>query len=416
METMDVDLNIVYHPAQAQILFESRSRNKVVAKGRRFGLTRAFSQYCIEQMLEGVTPILWVETTGNNIARYIERYFLPILRRLPKNMWNWRISRRMLVIGNAVMDLRSADRPENIEGFGYNLIILNEAGIILKNEYLWHNAIRPMMIDFNSPILAGGTPKGKGLFYQLFRRGLEEPSVSGKERDWESFHFTTYDNPYISRANVDDIGKDMPSLIYRQEILAEFLEGEAFVFPGHDKIIHGDLEHPVLGVLYVAGLDLAKHMDWTVLTIMNEKRHVVWQGRIQKRDWGFQKEWIESHVRRYNNAPIWIDASSIGDVVMDDLRARALTVHPYYFHPKSKRELIHALILDVEQEKISYPAALTELTREMRAFEVVVNKAGDVNYSAPSGYHDDCVVSLALANWGSRTGVTEYAHVQQLLL
>ena len=40
-----------------------------------------------------------------------------------------------------VSDFRSVDRPENIEGFGYDKAFLNEAGIILRDEYLWYNAI-----------------------------------------------------------------------------------------------------------------------------------------------------------------------------------------------------------------------------------------------------------------------------------
>ena len=59
------------------------------------------------------------------------------------------------------MDFRSADKPENIEGFGYALIILNEAGIILKNRRLWEETIRPMAMDYKAKVIIGGTPKGK---------------------------------------------------------------------------------------------------------------------------------------------------------------------------------------------------------------------------------------------------------------
>ena len=174
----EITVKVTYHPAQDRIFFRSATRNKVIVKGRRFGLTRGFAQYAIESMLDGVSPILWVDTVNTNIARYVDRYFVPVLRQIPANVWDWRSSKKELRIGESVCDLRSADIPENIEGFGYKLIILNEAGIILKDEYLWHNTLRPMMIDFNSPILAGGTPKGKNLFYRLYNKGLAD------EADW----------------------------------------------------------------------------------------------------------------------------------------------------------------------------------------------------------------------------------------
>ncbi len=40
------------------------------------------------------------------------------------------------------------------------------------------------------------------------------------------------------------------------------------------------------------------------------------------------------------------------------------------------------------------------LTAEMKRFEYEIGPSGGVSYGAPSGYHDDCVMALALANHG----------------
>ena len=83
-------------------------------------------------------------------------------------MWNWRKQQKILEINGAYIDFRSIDNPENLEGMGYDKGFLNEAGIILKNEYLWNNAIKPMFWDFpNVKVVIGGTPKGKGIFHEL---------------------------------------------------------------------------------------------------------------------------------------------------------------------------------------------------------------------------------------------------------
>ena len=132
----------------------------------------------MENMIDGLSPILWVDTMYGNIERYVERYFLPVLKGLPKNLWKYRANRNDLKVMNAVCDFRSADKPENIEGFGYALIILNEAGIILKNRRLWEETIRPMIMDYKANVIIGGTPKGKRvrntgeehLFYELFQQ------------------------------------------------------------------------------------------------------------------------------------------------------------------------------------------------------------------------------------------------------
>ena len=38
------------------------------------------------------------------------------------------------------------------------------------------------------------------------------------------------------------------------------------------------------------------------------------------------------------------------------------------------------------------------LTNEMKRFAYAIGPSGGISYSAPSGYHDDCVIALALAN------------------
>ena len=43
------------------------------------------------------------------------------------------------------------------------------------------------------------------------------------------------------------------------------------------------------------------------------------------------------------------------------------------------------------------------MTAEMKRYEYENGPTGQVSYSAPAGYHDDCVMALALAVWGVKT-------------
>ena len=141
-------VEIKFHNKQKEIFLQDQDKHKVIVKGRRFGLTKGAANYFILKMLEGASPLLWVDTIHSNIDRYVERYFIPVLRQLPASLWQWRQQKKELRVLESVCDFRSADIPENIEGFGYKIIFLNEAGIILKDEYLWHNAIEPMILDY----------------------------------------------------------------------------------------------------------------------------------------------------------------------------------------------------------------------------------------------------------------------------
>ena len=61
----------------------------------------------------------------------------------------------------------------------------------------------------------------------------------------------------------------------------------------------------------------------------------------------------------------------------------------------------------IHQKAISYPSGV--IVDELEIFEYQFTASG-VKYSAPSGFHDDCVMALALAwnNYISRMGSGKY--------
>jgi hypothetical protein len=47
---------------------------------------------------------------------------------------------------------------------------------------------------------------------------------------------------------------------------------------------------------------------------------------------------------------------------------------------------------------VSWPEEWQVLTNEMQRYEYEISARGHLSYNAPSGFHDDCVMALALAN------------------
>ncbi|MHB1688737.1 MAG: phage terminase large subunit [Ignavibacteriaceae bacterium] len=213
-----------FHENQLKIFFESKKRFKVIAKGRRFGLTKGMANYNILKATQNKFTLLWVDTIYSNIERYYERYFLPVLKKIDRKYYHYSKRTQQLYIGHSVIDFRSADRPENLEGYGYNLITINEAGIVLKNRRLWTESILPMTIDYKAEVIIGGTPKGKfikknerHLFYELWQKG----NYPG---EWESFNFSSYDNPYVDKEEIKEVEKEIPAFLREQEIHGKFIE------------------------------------------------------------------------------------------------------------------------------------------------------------------------------------------------
>ncbi len=219
-------INFLYTPAQEQVFFVDPKRFTVVTKGRRAGITRGAAQAFIEWS-HGKTPqrLLWGETIYSNVQRYIDLYFMPYLELLSVSSWSWSQKIMQMTINKTVIDFRSADNPETWEGFGYHVIFLNEAGIILKNPDLFKKTVLPMLMDYpDSRLIAAGVPKGKKLrngephpFYEMWEKGLNDPT-------YKRLNYSSYDNPFLNEADIAELSLALDSQTKLQEIDGEFID------------------------------------------------------------------------------------------------------------------------------------------------------------------------------------------------
>lgn len=205
----------------------------IAPKGRRGGLTKgaanAFMEYGLFEdfwfLPKGPLYILWGETVSANIDKYFERYFYPELRKMDPSQWNWKQQDRVLKIGRATIDFRSADRPENWEGLAYNIIFIGEAGIILTDNYLFDNVVMPMLMDYpDSKLIVAGTPKGKRTkkgvhkYFELYQKAQHD------KENYRVVKFTGRDNPFIDRKELENIAAALDETTRRQEIDGEFCD------------------------------------------------------------------------------------------------------------------------------------------------------------------------------------------------
>ena len=392
---MEVELAIKNFPAQ-QTIFDSKARYKIVAKGRRFGLTKGAANDFIQCALQRKFKAgIWVDTVNANIDRYVERYFVKYLKKLPSNVWSWRKQAKILEILDSYIDFRSADRPENIEGFGYDKAFLNEAGIILRNEYLWENAIRPMLWEFKAPTVIGGTPKGMGKFYELALRGQDPSQV-----DYQFFRFSSFDNPYWDQSQLKEDMKDMPENVVKQEIYAEFLEDTGVVFRNITGVATAEPEKPIKEHVYVMGVDLARVQDFTVVTVYDRKTNKqVFQDRFNQLDWNYQKQKIRDISGHYNRALVMLDATGLGDPIAEDLARYGVPIEPIHLTNEMKKEIIEKMATWIELRRVEI-LKLEDTIKEFNSFTYDISSTGKVRYNAPAGMHDDIVMAHCLAVWG----------------
>jgi hypothetical protein len=384
----------LYRPHAGQrLLHESSARFRVAACGRRWGKTVAATAEMIRHAWQKpgslcfwVAPVLRQSTIAFDLVR----------RGMPRGALAaiHKVDRRVSLVNGSVIEFKSAEIPENLRGFGIDFLVVDEAAFL--PGALWEEVLRPSLSDRQGRAIFIGTPKGKNWFFRLFARGADQ-----HEENWGSFTFPTGNNPYIRPDEIEEARRSLPEAVFAQEYLAQFIEDGAGVFSGVNDIIRGNLSDPSSGEHYTAGLDIGRYRDYTVLTVVNPSGAVVFFDRFVRTTWTVMKRRVTSALRRYNRAVVWVDSTGVGDPILEDLMRMGAACRGYRFTNESKTALIENLILMIDEERISIPP-IRELIDELVVFEAKNLPGGGVSYGAPAGYHDDCVISLALAAWGIR--------------
>jgi len=375
------------HPAQKKVI-ECDSRFIVMMAGRRFGKSLISQTISIDTAVNR-KRVAYITPT----YQLGKIFFKEIVDLLPPEIYSKNESDLVITfITGGSIRFFTGERLDNLRGLKFHLAVIDEASFIPNLEDGWLNSIRPTLTDYKGKAIFLSTPKGKNYFFSLFSKA---------EPDWQSFKFTTYDNPYIDPNEIDDARKQLPEVVFEQEYMANPAENAANPF-GSQYI--RNCIHPVTTMPVVAyGIDLAKSVDWTVIIGLDEDGNVAYFDRFQM-DWHNTKQTI----LRLPKCPILVDSTGVGDPILEDLQREGVMIQGLKFTSSSKQQLMEGLQAAIHQGKIGYPEGI--ISQELEVFEYQYTATG-VKYSAPSGFHDDAVMALALAwqNFSLKRGTGRYA-------
>lgn len=115
--------------------------------------------------------------------------------------------------------LMGSDEPDSLRGPEPSAVTLEEAAY--HKPGVWDKVLRPNLMPKRAPAYFITTPAGYNWFKDLEDEARRRISLGDKE--WEVFHYTCYDNPHISRQEIDDAKRDCDTeQVWRQEYLAEY--------------------------------------------------------------------------------------------------------------------------------------------------------------------------------------------------
>jgi hypothetical protein len=391
------------HETQLEILnaYNKGAEKIVVAAGVRGGKTAISSYLVLKTFLQGLEDIkagkkdsikIWVVAPNYELTQkvfeYVVKWFLKVYPDMAKTI-SYKPFPHIQLAAGVWIQCKSAENPNSLLGEEIDFCVIDEAAQV-KRE-IWETYLFARLSSRRGKVIFISSPFGQNWFYDEFQRAKELGNA---------FHFRTLDNPYYPPEKYEEARKILPAQVFEQEYEASFLPDAAAVFRGIDLIIKDNCEQDVLAShRYVMGVDLGKHEDFTVLTVIDKyNNNVVYWDRFKDIDYPFQKSRIKATALRYNNARIVVDSTGVGEPIKDDLTREGLFVDDYHFTNKSKAELVEKLSISIEQKNVFIPNRQI-LIDELKSFGYKLTDSHNVIYSAPQGMHDDAVMSLALAVW-----------------
>ncbi len=364
------------HPAQRAVL-ESAARFRVMMCGRRFGKSLISQNISVRRAVNR-QHVAYITPT----YQLGKIFFQEVLKMLPDSIYRKNESDLVIhfVTGGSIRFF-TGEKLDALRGLKFHLVIIDEASYISGLEDGWLNSIRPTLTDYKGEAIFLSTPRGRNYFYSLF--------MKGGEPGWQSFKFTTYDNPHIPPDEIDAARASLPHAVFEQEYMANPMENAANPFGSQH--IAACVRPLSTAPAEFYGIDLAKASDWTVIIGLDAAGQVAHFQRFQK-DWMHTREEI---LKLPKHKPIEIDSTGVGDPIVEDLQRHFNAMHGFKFTGSSKQPVMEGLAAAIHKGEIGFPAG--HIKDELEIFEYTYTATG-VRYTAPQGFHDDCVCALALAN------------------
>lgn len=300
---------------------------------------------------------------------------------------------RIELKNGSVIHFKSTERADNLRGFTGTHMVVDEAAY--HAEEVWGSVLRPIMLVKGQKVLFISTPRGSS---NWFKR-MYDLGVNDDHPEYASCRMHYSENPYLDRKELEEARKSLPEHIFKAEYEGSFVDSGATVFGDlHPNQYAGDWMKPT-GKVY-CGIDLGRADDWTVATFIDSTGTVVDIYRENKQDWSYMVGEILTKVKKWN-ATVMVEVNSIGDVVFEMIKKQWQDSHPFVTSNKSKNDIIEGLAVDLNNLDVMIPSEelFPPLQFELSIYEYEYSpKTRTLRYNAPSPFHDDCVMSLAIAN------------------
>ena len=386
------------HKGQKNIIdnfADSEHKFGVVSTGRQFGKSLLGQNLMLYWLLQSPKQKgAWISPIYNQSKKVFQELF-DAAHKIIKH--SNKADLTMEFVNGSTLQFLSAERYDSIRGFSFSHMVVDEAAFI--KEIAMQEAIYPTLSALGKKCLIISTPKSKNWFYNAYLKGSNGGS------DYISFRGISTDNPHIDDNFILEQSKSLPPEIYKQEYLAEFSESGNDVFSGVDAIciLNGWTQYQS-NKRYYAGIDLGLQHDYSVLTIMDESGRVCRVERINGSSYAEIANQFINILRPYRITGGYTEVNGPGLPVFEMLRKEERRLKDWTTNNSNKGDGIRNVIYDIQEGVLELPHKefFPHLYNELNAYSYKISATGTMTFNAPSGFYDDCVMSLMLANEARR--------------
>jgi hypothetical protein len=206
------------HKGQSEILNNAKRFNHLRC-GRRFGKTSLIEELCLPA-IDGFPVGVWFPTYKDlsEVWKSIKYTYRHVVKKKKEDV------KQLELITGGIIDLWSMDNPDSGQGRYYKRAIIDEAAKTKNLYQAWEETIRPTLTDLIGDAWILSRPKG-------YNNGFYKMEEKHRKFDnWAFFHYTTYDNPFMSKDEIEEAKNQLDSFTFEQEYMAEYVDANSMPF------------------------------------------------------------------------------------------------------------------------------------------------------------------------------------------
>ena len=229
-------MTITLSPWQSKVIDDTH-RFKVINCGRRAGKSFLVAIKLLDFASNNPKSIVWYISPNYKQSKSIMWQMLQnIIPQHGINKTNETELKVELKNGSQIL-LKGAEDPNSLRGVRIDFCVFDEVAFIQKWEAVW-NVVRPTLIDSKASCWFISTPNGFNHFKEMYENVAKDGKPVFAPSDHVSFHFTSYDNPYLDKQELENAKNTTDEDSFAQEYMGEFRKMVGLIYKEFDRDIH----------------------------------------------------------------------------------------------------------------------------------------------------------------------------------